>query len=616
MGITPTQQARFGGFAAARRGAMMEYRSAEVSMSPATLTHAGPANAEIARIFRDVAELLELTGANPFRIRAYRNAARVVEESARSVAAMARSTPKALRELPGIGDDLAGKIEEIVRTGTLPLLEQLEHRAPAGAAELMHVPGIGPRRAKLLSRRLGVRSRAGLARAAKAGRVHAIRGFGRKTEQRILEELATPGAAEHRLLRSRAAQYGEPLVNYMLTCDRVTRAELAGSFRRCRDTVGDLDLLVESDNGRAAVRHFLAYPEVRRVTAHGTTRAAVRLAGGVQVDLRVLPSTSYGSALHYFTGSKAHNIAVRKLGRAAGLKINEYGVFRGTKRIGGGDERDVFDAVGLAWIAPELREARGEIEAARAGTLPTLVELRQIRGDLQMHTTDSDGRASLEEMVDAAEALGYEYVAITDHTPTVRIAGGPDAAGFRRQMRRIDRLNASHRALTILKGVEVDVHADGSLDLDDDVLAAFDIVLVSLHSSLGLASERQTARIVRALCNPFVHVFAHPHARLIGGRRGAVFDLDEVAHVAADQGVLLEINAQPERLDLDDLSARRAQELGATFVIDTDAHSTEELRFMRWGVDQARRGWIERRRVLNTRPLDQVIAFLASRSRA
>ena len=583
-------------------------------MTRAAVTHASaPPNAEIARMFREVAELLELSNANPFRIRAYRNAARVVEEAPSSLATMAVKTPKKLCELPAIGKDLAGKIVDIVQTGSLPLLEQLERKAPKGAVELMRVPGIGPRRAKKLSKRLHVRSLEGLTRAARAGRVHTVRGFGRKTEEHILEELATKGATERRILRARAAQYGEPFVTYMLANPIVDRAELAGSYRRCRDTVGDLDMLVQSSDGRAAVRHFLAYPEARRVTAHGITRAAVRLAGGINVDLRVVPPESYGAALHYFTGSKAHNIAIRKLGRSAGLKINEYGIYKGKRRVGGREEQDVFDAVGLPWIPPELREMRGEIEAARAGKLPSLVELRHIRGDLQVHTTDSDGRASLAEMVEAAEALGYEYIAVTDHTPTLRIARGMDKADFRRQARRIDRLNAKCSKLTILKGAEVDVHADGTLDLDDESLAMFDVVLVSLHSSLGLSAERQTARIVRALRHPRVHVLAHPAARMLNGRSGARFDLEEVVRVAAGEGVLIEINGQPERLDLDDLGARRAQELGASFVINTDAHSTEELRFMRWGVDQARRGWIERKHVVNTRSLSAVLSLLKKR---
>ena len=576
-------------------------------------TMAGPANAEIARIFREVADQLELSRANQFRIRAYRNAARTVEESARSIASIARTTPEELEELPGIGADLAGKITQIVRTGELPMLATLERRAPKGAAELMHVPGIGPRRARVLAQRLHVRSLDGLKRAAREGRIHKLPGFGARTEQRILTELAAPMLSDRRWLRARAAQYGEPFLAYMRAAKGVTQAEIAGSFRRCRETVGDLDLLVESANGRAAVQHFVSYPEVRRVTAHGTTRAAVQLAGGLNVDLRVLPPESYGAALHYFTGSKAHNIAIRALGRTAGLKISEYGVHRGGKRIAGREEREVFEAVGLPWIPPELREARGEIDAARAGKLPNLVELRHVRGDLQMHTTDSDGRNSLEEMAEAAQEMGYEYIAITDHTPTVRIVGGLDRAGFRRQMRRIDKLNAKLRDLTILKGAEVDVHADGSLDLDDETLAAFDIVLVSLHSSLALPPAQQTQRITRAMQNRFVHLLAHPTARLLSRRQGARFDLDEVCRVAASEGVALEINAQPERLDLDDIAARRAIALDASLAIDTDAHSVEELRFMRWGVDQARRGWVGRRQVINTLSLDKLLATLSAR---
>ena len=577
------------------------------------ITTSGPPNAEIARVFREVADQLELNQANRFRIRAYRNAARTVEDSTRSVSSIARTTPNELEELPGIGADLAGKIREIVRTGTLPMLGTLERHTPKGATELMHVPGIGPRKARVLAQRLHVRSLGGLKRAAREGRIHKLRGFGAKTEERILTELASPVLTDRRWLRARAAQYGKPLLMYMRGGKDVTRAEIAGSFRRCRDTVGDLDMLVEAEDGRSAVQYFLAYPEIRRVTAHGSTRAAVQLAGGLHVDLRVLPAESYGAALHYFTGSKAHNIAIRALGRAAGLKINEYGVHRNEKRVGGREEREVFDAVGLPWIPPELREARGEIDAARAGKLPKLVELRHIRGDLQMHTTDSDGRNTLDEMAEMAQDLGYEYIAITDHTPTVRIAGGLDRAGFRRQIRRIDKLNAKLQKLTILKGCEVDMHADGSLDLDDETLAAFDIVLVSLHSSLGLPSARQTERITRALRNRFVNLLAHPTGRLISKRQGARFDLDEVCRVAANEGVVIEINAQPERLDLDDIAARRAIELGVSVAIDTDAHSVEELRFMRWGVDQARRGWVDRRHVVNTFSLEKLLATLRAR---
>lgn len=571
----------------------------------------GPANTEIARIFRDTADLLEVARENPFRIRAYRNAARVVEDAPQSVAQLVRAHPEQLTELPAIGDDLAGKITEIVRTGALALHDTLAQQAPAGAAALLAVSGIGPARARALADGLGIRSLAGLRRAAQAGRVRTLPGFGARLEARLLEELTTAGGvAERRWLRARAAQYGEALRAWMLTGVGVTRAELAGSFRRCRETVGDLDLLVEATDGRAAVAHFLLYPALRRVSAHGATRAAAQLAGGLRVDLRVLPSASYGAALHYFTGSKAHNIAVRALGRTHGLRISEYGVFRGSTRIGGREEAEVFAAVGLPWIPPELREMRGELEAARRGALPSLIALDDIRGDLQMHTTDSDGRDTLEAMAAAAAARGYAYIAVTDHTPSLRITRGLDADGFRRQRQRIDRLNAASASLTILQGAEVDIRPDGSLDLDDRTLDALDIVLVSLHSSLPLAPARQTARIIRALRHPRVHVFAHPRGRLINGRAGARFDLDAVVHVAVEEGVLLEINAQPERLDLDDLAARRAQELGASFVISTDAHHTAELAFMRWGVEQARRGWIERSRVANAGPLDALLRRL------
>jgi DNA polymerase (family 10) len=374
--------------------------------------------------------------------------------------------------------------------------------------------------------------------------------------------------------------------------------------------VGDLDLLVESSLGVEVSERFVKYPEVRAVLAKGPTRASVRLASGLQVDLRVLPAESYGAGLYYFTGSKAHNIAVRKMGQQRGLKINEYGVFKGKRSIGGRREQDVFDAVGLPWIPPELRENRGEIEAAGRRKLPKLVEYGDMRGDLQMHSTDSDGRDSLDAMAEAAQELGYEYIAITDHTPMLRIVNGLDRARFLRQRKRIDRLNARLRKLTVLAGAEVDIRADGSLDLDDETLESLDIVLVSLHSKFDLPKAGQTERVLRAIQHPAVDIFAHPTGRLIGQRRGAAFDLERVAGAAADHGVMLEVNAQPTRLDLDDISCRAAIALGVTITISTDAHSRDELRNMRWGVDQARRGWAAKGDVANTRPLKGLVKLL------
>ena len=567
-------------------------------------------NAEVARLFRELADLLEVEGANPFRVRAYRTAARTIEELPDPVAALARAGSERLTELPGIGEDLAGKIEEIVRTGRLCALRTAAQAAPAGAVALMRVPGIGPKRARALCESLHIRSLPALERAARAGRIRSLRGFGARTERRILDELVARGAEEHRVPRAVAAQYAEPLLAYLRRLSGVSRAELAGSFRRRRETVGDLDILVSCGKGAAATEHFVTYPEVRRVLAHGSTRASVQLRSGLQVDLRVVPEASFGAAMHYFTGSKAHNIAIRRLGQERGLKINEYGIFRDGRRIGGADEGDVFAAVGLPVIPAELREDRGEIQAAADGTLPPLLELRDVRGDLQMHTTDSDGRDTLESMAAAAQEMGYEYIAITDHTPAVRIAGGLDREGFRRQMRRIDRLNGRLHGLTVLKGAEVDIHADGTLDLDDATLAELDVVVVSLHTRLGLDAGAQTRRLLRALAHPSVDIFGHPTGRLLGRRSGAAFDHDVVFRAAADHGVLLEVDAQPERLDLDDIACRAAIAHGATLVVDTDAHAVAELRFMRWGVDQARRGWVDRTHVANTRPLVQLARLL------
>lgn len=567
-------------------------------------------NAEIARLFREMAELLELEGANAFRIRAYRNAARVVEEHTEPVASLVAHDGERLQALPGIGADLAGKIEEIVRTGSLKALKELRRQAPKGAAELMRVPGIGPSRARALADTLGIRSVAGLRRAAAAGKLRTLPGFGAATERKILAELAARAGGETRILRATAAQYGESMLAYLRAFRGVKHADIAGSFRRGRETVGDLDILVQCADGQGVSDHFVAYPEVREVLAHGPTKASVVLRSGLQIDLRILDAASYGAGLYYFTGSKAHNIAVRRLGQRRGLKINEYGVFRGRARIGGAREADVFRAVGLPDIPPELREDRGEIEAARRHALPALVTLDDIRGDLQMHSTDSDGRASLQAMAEAAEGMGYEYIAITDHGPLMRMVRGLDAAGFRRQRRAIDRLNGKLRRLTVLAGAEVDIRPDGTLDLDDDTLDALDIVFVALHVKLDLAPAAQTERVLKALSHPAVDAFAHPTGRLIGGRRGAQFDFDRVVRAAVDHGIMLEVDAQPERLDLDDTAVRSAIGLGATILIDTDAHSPSELRFMRWGVDQARRGWAEKKHVANTRPLSRFTRLL------
>lgn len=561
-------------------------------------------------MLREVADLLEVGGENAFRVRAYRNAARTIEELPHPVQDAGADGRPALTDLPGIGDDLAEKILRIARTGTLSLLRQLERSAPPGAAELMHIRGIGPKRARVLCEQLDVRTAAGLERAARRHEIRKVRGFGQRTEDAILRELGARRSDEGRLLRATAVQYAEELARYLRATKGVERVELAGSLRRCRETVGDVDVLVASDEPEQVIDRFVSYPGRAEVLEQGPTLASIRLASGLQIDLRVLAPRSFGAALHYFTGSKAHNIAVRRLGQQRGLKINEYGVHRGRRWIAGREERDVFAAVGLPWIPPELREARGEIEAAREGTLPRLVSLDDIRGDLQVHTTDSDGRDSLDAMAKAAEAVGYEYIAITDHTPAVRVAGGLDAAGFKRQWKRIEKLNGHLKGLTVLRGVEVDIHADGTLDLDDATLAGFDIVFAAVHSKFDLPRAEQTARVLRAIAHPAVDVLAHPLGRQLRRRQAVELDLDAVCKAAVDHGVALEIDGQPERLDLDDIAARRAVELGVHIAIDTDAHAAAELGFMRWGVDQARRGWVERKDVINTKTLAQLVKVL------
>jgi len=388
---------------------------------------------------------------------------------------------------------------------------------------------------------------------------------------------------------------------------------VAGSFRRRQETVGDLDLLVESAAPDKAVAAFTAAPGVREILQQGEGGASIRLESGLQVDLRVVPAESFGAALYYFTGSKAHNIAIRRLAQEQGLKINEYGVFRGEKRIGGRTEQEVPKSIGLPLIPPELREDRGEIAAAQAGALPDLVSVEDLRGDLQMHTTSSDGRDSLPAMVRAAGERGYEYIAITDHSPAVRVARGLDAEGFRKQWKAIDRLNQQGGKTRVLKSAEVDILADGSLDLDDETLRGFDLVTVSVHSAFDLSAEKQTRRILRALRHPAVHILAHPTARLLGERAGIKADWDQLFRAAAGLGVWLEVNAQPSRLDLDDLASRQAVGLGVTLTIGSDAHSVAELGLVRWGVDQARRGWVTKKSVANAWPLE---AMLTRRRRA
>jgi len=557
-------------------------------------------NAEIAGALYRLAELLEIEGANPFRVRAYRNAARTIESLPESVAVMlARGAD--LSELPGIGEDLAAKIKEFVETGQLRLLDEVQRRLPPSLLDLTSLPGLGPRRIKLLYDKLGVTSVSALAKALAAGKLRRMAGFGPKLEQKLREALERHVTAAQRVKLATAEEIGEALLDHLKAADGVEEAAIAGSYRRRRDTVGDLDIVVASARPAEAMRRFVSYPEVAEIIAEGSTRSTVRLRSGLQVDLRVVPRPSYGAALLYFTGSKAHSIKLRGMAVKRGLKINEYGVFKGRRRVAGTTEIEIYRLLGLPYIEPELREDRGEIEAASKHRLPKLVTLGDIRGDLHAHTTATDGHNTIAEMAKAAKERGYDYLAISDHTRHVAIAHGLDARRLAKQLVEIDRVNESLRGFTVLKSAEVDILGDGTLDLPDSMLEELDFTVCAIHSKFDLPQEKQTERIIRAMDHPRFNILAHPTGRLINERQPYAIDMERVMRAARERGCFLEINAQPDRLDLADAHARMAKETGVKIAVSTDAHSVAHLGFMRFGIDQARRGWLEPDDVLNTR---------------
>lgn len=547
------------------------------------------------------AELLEIRGDNPFRVRAYRRAARVVEGLPRSVTSLLAAGEK-LSALPGIGDDLAGKIAGIAASGKFDLLEGLKRELPGELAEIAALPGLGPKRVKLLHGELGVRSLEDLRRAIRQGKLRSLRGFGPIMERKLQGALAKP-VVEKRFRLTVAEVEAEALVNHLRGAAGVGHVVVAGSFRRRRDTVGDLDILVTARDGAAIGARLAAYENVATVAARGPTRTTVVLRSGLQVDLRVVPEASYGAALMYFTGSKAHNIALRNMAIERGWKLNEYGLFEGKRRIAGTTEAEIYRKLGLPEIPPELREDRGEIAAARKKQLPALVALSDIRGDLHVHSTWSDGTVPIAEMAAAARARGYSYMAITDHSRRLTVAHGLDPGRLARQIDEIDRLNDELKGFTVLKGSEVDILADGTLDLPDRILDRLDVVVAAVHYKFDLPRAAQTERLIRAMDNRHVSILAHPTGRLLGERDAYDVDIERVVAAAGERGCYLEINAEPDRLDLDDVHARAAKEMGVKLAISTDAHSVAALDYMRLGVDQARRGWLEPGDVLNTRPL-------------
>ncbi|MDH3291682.1 MAG: DNA polymerase/3'-5' exonuclease PolX [Gemmatimonadota bacterium] len=581
-------------------------------------------NVEIAAVLEEVATLLEIKGANPFRIRAYQNAARSVEEHSTPLKKMVEDGA-ALTELPGIGKEIAAHITELVLEGRLTVLDELTAEIPSSLVELTRLPGVGAKKAKKLWEALGVETIEDLKTAAQAGKVAELDGFGEKSQQKILKGIEAYRRRQGRFKIADAEQHVEPLVAYLRQHRAVQRLEVAGSYRRRRETVGDIDLLAITTDPGPVMQRFTTYPEVRKVELAGDTKGTVVLRSGLQIDLRLLPPESCGAALQYFTGSKEHNVRLRKRAVTRGLRVSEYGVFQVTEdeaesadpfagtMVAGREEADVYATLDLAWIPPELREDRGEIAAAERDALPDLITLDDLRGDLQMHSTWSDGKNSIEDMLDACVARGYDYFAITDHSKALAMTGGLDAQKLAAQWEEIDQIAARRSEIRVLKGMEVDILRDGRLDLEDEFLERLDVVLVSVHSLLDLPPAKQTARILAAIRHPEVNILAHPTGRQINRRDPMQFDLEEVLQCAAEHEVIVELNAHPDRLDLKDSHLIRAKELGLRVVISTDAHRIGDLDLMRYGVDQARRAWLTTGDVVNTFPLKRLLETLQKR---
>jgi len=558
-------------------------------------------NDEIAKVLDEIGDMLELGSENFFRVRAYHNAARAIRDQPVAVAEL---SPEQIDEIPGIGADLADKVTTLIKTGELPLHRELSAKFPKEILELTDLPGLGPKRVKVLADLLHIHGRDDLERAVRSGKLRTIKGFGARSEEKILEALAkATGGEGKRILYPEAVAMADRLVAHLRKSKAIKDLEVAGSFRRKRETVGDLDVVVSATDYEPCMRQLKSFAEVTRVLVSGETKATVVLKSGLQVDLRVVPADSFGAALLYSTGSKAHNIHLRRIAQGMGLLLNEYGLFRDKEMVAGKSEEEVYKVLKLLWIAPELREDRGELEAAIAGRLPKLITRGDLRADLHTHSTYTDGRSSIEEMARRARELGLEYFAVTDHSRRVAMAHGLDAGRLREQWQEIDRVAGKLKGIRILRGIEVDILDDGKLDLPDDVLGELDWVVASLHYNLRGSSVEMTRRLVNAIRNKNVDVIGHPSSRLVGHREPIEFDLAEVLRAAREEGCAMEVNSQPDRLDLNDTACMAAKRAGVKLVISSDSHSPREFDLLQFGVNQARRGWLEADDVLNTRSL-------------
>ena len=573
-------------------------------------------NKEIAEIFHSIADILEIKAENPFRIRAYRKAAQVIEELSKSIKDI--YTNGKLPNIPGIGEGIAGKISELIQTGKLAEYETIKKSVPSGLLEMLNISSVGPKTVALIYKELGITSVEELEKAAKDHKLANFPGMGEKKEENIVRGIKILQETKERIPIYEAEVIANKIINQLRKAPAVDKISIAGSLCRQRETIGDIDILIASKNSEEVMDVFTTLPQVKQILAKGSTRSSVRIEGGRQVDIRVVQTDSFGAALHYFTGSKAHNIRIRELGIKKGLKINEYGVFKRGKspeqdeKIGGIKEIDIFKSIGMPYICPEIREDRGEIEAGLSGTLPKLIEINNLRGDLHIHSNWSDGTNSIEEMVEALIERGYQYTAICDHSKSLKVAGGLDEGQLIERQKEIDELNNKYKNFQILSGIELEIHINGELDFSDDVLQTLDVVVAAIHTGFSQDEKVNTSRIIKAMENRNVDIIAHPTGRLLGKREAYKIDISAIIKAAADTGTALEINAFPERLDLPDIYLQEAKKRGAKFAINTDAHSISQLDFAKFGIGVARRGWLEKQDVINCFNIDELQKFLGT----